>query len=231
MVPVCGALEMPNVRFGRPATPEISGKAGEQGGQGGIGQNVGNGRGRAVQGHGLLNHANAVAVIHVILRMPVIDRLYGSAALVLPAVDNHRSGHSVLKIVVNVSRNDDVFFVPSNRIAQGICRQIRFPLGPYRGIVSVEPRHCNRGIRLIVGDWHWRHLDLGLRPDVVHHLAARQFHNAVPAKEQDAWFAEVNVTGTSNVITMHVSSVGVHQVAVNTIDVQLVQIDKSFRRT
>jgi dTDP-glucose 4,6-dehydratase len=36
--------------------------------------------------------------------------------------------------------------------------------------------------------------------DVVHHLAARQFHNAVPAKEQDAWFAEVNVTGTANVL-------------------------------
>lgn len=36
--------------------------------------------------------------------------------------------------------------------------------------------------------------------DTVHHLAARQFHNDVPSKGQDAWFAEVNVTGTANVL-------------------------------
>lgn len=36
--------------------------------------------------------------------------------------------------------------------------------------------------------------------DIVHHLAARQFHNDVPSKGQDAWFAAVNVTGTANVL-------------------------------
>ncbi|WP_313494034.1 NAD(P)-dependent oxidoreductase [Stenotrophomonas sp.] len=36
--------------------------------------------------------------------------------------------------------------------------------------------------------------------DVVYHLAARQFHNDVPSKGQDEWFAEVNVTGTDNVL-------------------------------
>lgn len=36
--------------------------------------------------------------------------------------------------------------------------------------------------------------------DIVYHLAARQFHNDVPSKRQDEWFAEVNVTGTNNVL-------------------------------
>lgn len=42
---------------------------------------------------------------------------------------------------------------------------------------------------------------LGLRyGDVVYHLAARQFHSSVPARNQDDWFADVNVTGTSNLL-------------------------------
>ncbi|HDS1092484.1 NAD(P)-dependent oxidoreductase [Stenotrophomonas maltophilia] len=36
--------------------------------------------------------------------------------------------------------------------------------------------------------------------DIVYHLAARQFHNDVPHHNQDAWFAEVNVGGTANVL-------------------------------
>lgn len=41
-----------------------------------------------------------------------------------------------------------------------------------------------------------RGLRLG-RNDVVHHLAARQFQGGVPAsRHRDAWFADVNVTGT-----------------------------------
>ncbi len=36
--------------------------------------------------------------------------------------------------------------------------------------------------------------------DIVYHLAARQFHNDVPSENQDAWFAEVNVAGTANVL-------------------------------
>jgi dTDP-glucose 4,6-dehydratase len=32
--------------------------------------------------------------------------------------------------------------------------------------------------------------------DVVHHLAARQFHGAVPRRDRDEWFAAVNVEGT-----------------------------------
>jgi dTDP-glucose 4,6-dehydratase len=39
---------------------------------------------------------------------------------------------------------------------------------------------------------------IGLRSDdIVHHLAARQFHLAVPNRGQDAWFADVNVGGTA----------------------------------
>lgn len=36
--------------------------------------------------------------------------------------------------------------------------------------------------------------------DIVYHLAARQFHSDVPSQDQDAWFAEVNVNGTANVL-------------------------------
>jgi len=42
-------------------------------------------------------------------------------------------------------------------------------------------------------------LDLGPK-DVVHHLAARQFHGGVPADGRDAWFADVNVTGTRHLL-------------------------------
>lgn len=42
-------------------------------------------------------------------------------------------------------------------------------------------------------------LDLG-PDDVVHHLAARQFHLDVPKTGRDAWFAEVNVHGTQSLI-------------------------------
>lgn len=42
---------------------------------------------------------------------------------------------------------------------------------------------------------------LDLRPDdVVYHLAARQFADAVPRQGRDAWFEDVNVTGTRNVV-------------------------------
>lgn len=36
--------------------------------------------------------------------------------------------------------------------------------------------------------------------DVTYNLAARQFHNAVPITNQDAWFDEVNVAGTANIL-------------------------------
>jgi len=43
--------------------------------------------------------------------------------------------------------------------------------------------------------------NIGLTPDdVVYHLAARQFHLAVPTRKQDAWFADVNVNGTRAVL-------------------------------
>jgi nucleoside-diphosphate-sugar epimerase len=42
---------------------------------------------------------------------------------------------------------------------------------------------------------------LGLGPDdVVYHLAARQFADAVPRRGRDAWFYETNVKGTQNVV-------------------------------
>jgi dTDP-glucose 4,6-dehydratase len=36
--------------------------------------------------------------------------------------------------------------------------------------------------------------------DVVHHLAARQFHGAVPKRGREAWFAAVNVAGTERLL-------------------------------
>lgn len=36
--------------------------------------------------------------------------------------------------------------------------------------------------------------------DTVYNLAARQFHDKVPSKNQDEWFGEVNVEGTSNLL-------------------------------
>ena len=46
-------------------------------------------------------------------------------------------------------------------------------------------------------------LELG-RDDVVYHLAARQFADAVPRRGRDAWFFETNVQGTQNVVdAMH----------------------------
>lgn len=43
--------------------------------------------------------------------------------------------------------------------------------------------------------------ELALRKtDVVYHLAARQFSGSVPKHERDAWFSEVNVAGTANVL-------------------------------
>ena len=43
---------------------------------------------------------------------------------------------------------------------------------------------------------------LGLGPgDIVHHLAARQFHGAVPRRNRDSWFAAVNTAGTRNLLS------------------------------
>ncbi len=42
-------------------------------------------------------------------------------------------------------------------------------------------------------------LELG-RDDIVYHLAARQFADAVPRRRRDAWFFETNVQGTQNVV-------------------------------
>lgn len=36
--------------------------------------------------------------------------------------------------------------------------------------------------------------------DIVHHLAARQYHERVPRANRDAWFAEVNVDGTCKLL-------------------------------
>lgn len=58
-------------------------------------------------------------------------------------------------------------------------------------------------VRQVIGDV--RNLDdlrrLELQSgDVVHHLAARQFADAVPHRGRDAWFEDVNVRGTQNVV-------------------------------
>ena len=42
---------------------------------------------------------------------------------------------------------------------------------------------------------------IGIRSgDIVHHLAARQFHTTVPKRDRDAWFADVNVGGTATLL-------------------------------
>jgi nucleoside-diphosphate-sugar epimerase len=56
----------------------------------------------------------------------------------------------------------------------------------------------------------FRHVDItvpqtfdpgsGSAGDIVYNLAARQFHNQVPARNQDEWFAEVNARGTENIL-------------------------------
>jgi len=48
-------------------------------------------------------------------------------------------------------------------------------------------------------DDNFRKLDLNAN-DVVYHLAARQFHGIVPKTDRDAWFADVNVVGTRNLL-------------------------------
>lgn len=37
--------------------------------------------------------------------------------------------------------------------------------------------------------------------DIVHHLAARQFHGPVPRRDRDGWFSEVNAGGTGKLLT------------------------------
>jgi dTDP-glucose 4,6-dehydratase len=59
------------------------------------------------------------------------------------------------------------------------------------------------GALFMLGDIRERkHLArIGLRAgDVVHHLAARQFHAEVPKRGRDEWFAEVNAGGTANML-------------------------------
>lgn len=59
------------------------------------------------------------------------------------------------------------------------------------------------GIRQVIGDVRnpadLQRLEIKT-DDIVHHLAARQFADAVPHSGRDAWFGEVNVTGTRNVV-------------------------------
>jgi len=64
----------------------------------------------------------------------------------------------------------------------------------------VPPPH---GGRAVIGDLRdpavVRELELG-PDDVVHHLAARQFHLPVPRRGRDRWFMDVNVDGTAALI-------------------------------
>ena len=39
-----------------------------------------------------------------------------------------------------------------------------------------------------------------IKDDIIIHLAARQYHRKVPKKNQLAWFREVNVAGTKNIL-------------------------------
>lgn len=59
------------------------------------------------------------------------------------------------------------------------------------------------GVRLVRGDIRdpASLQRIGLAPgDVVHHLAARQFHGPVPRRDRDRWFCEVNVEGTRTLL-------------------------------
>jgi dTDP-glucose 4,6-dehydratase len=64
---------------------------------------------------------------------------------------------------------------------------------------AVEPSWTIGAVDFVRGDVRsaqdLQALDLG-QDDVIYHLAARQFHTRVPHSGRDAWFADVNVTGT-----------------------------------
>src|SRR5262249_38057641 len=58
---------------------------------------------------------------------------------------------------------------------------------------------------------------LALKPgDVVHHLAARQFGDAVPWRRRYDWFSAVNVTGTREVIAAMIRAGANHMVYFST---------------
>jgi dTDP-glucose 4,6-dehydratase len=62
---------------------------------------------------------------------------------------------------------------------------------------------ANTSVAFIPGDVrnadNFRNLGLN-GDDVVYHLAARQFHGVVPKTDRDAWFDDVNVGGTRNLL-------------------------------
>ncbi len=66
-----------------------------------------------------------------------------------------------------------------------------------------QPAGLSHSVDWVTGDvTQAREIEaLGLGPDdVVYHLAARQFHGAVPARDQQTWFNAVNVQGVRTVI-------------------------------
>jgi dTDP-glucose 4,6-dehydratase len=63
---------------------------------------------------------------------------------------------------------------------------------PANGAVEFVPGNIQHP-----GDIGRLHLAPG---DVVYHLAARQFHGAVPRRNRDSWFAAVNTTGTRHLL-------------------------------
>nr|WP_310524343.1 NAD(P)-dependent oxidoreductase [Polymorphobacter sp.] len=64
---------------------------------------------------------------------------------------------------------------------------------PANGAVDFVPGNVQHP-----GDLTKLHLAAG---DVVHHLAARQFHGAVPRRHRDSWFAAVNSAGTRHLLS------------------------------
>ncbi|NHO43237.1 NAD-dependent epimerase/dehydratase family protein [Acetobacter fabarum] len=70
-------------------------------------------------------------------------------------------------------------------------------------IQPINDPNLSKKIKLIQGDIRSPAdlAQLKLRPDdVVYHLAARQFANTVPRTGRDAWFNDVNVVGTHNIV-------------------------------
>jgi dTDP-glucose 4,6-dehydratase len=71
--------------------------------------------------------------------------------------------------------------------------------------------------------------------DVVYHLAARQYHERVPAKRRDAYFDEVNVAGTRNILA-HMAASGCHRMVFFSTDMvyglpQAIPVERNHQRS
>src|SRR5690349_6009145 len=76
-----------------------------------------------------------------------------------------------------VRRGEDVVVFDAAEPSSSLPKDVRFVAGDIRDAAAVARIGLKEG-------------------DIVHHLAARQFHGSVPYANRDGWFRDVNVEGT-----------------------------------